>query len=146
MASGLPGDIPVLFALEYKCTSSNSALRGRAAEQEALAKSERSVFEKQDGVSAVGLFAEAEACFRASGQTRDAEFVAARGQKLRSEFEIEYKLMRMRLARALSEGDKALASSQVNSLMALLHHRSESSYVLNLRRLQVQLSKKDLQP
>ncbi len=146
MASGLPNEAPALFADEHGCTSKNAAHRAVTAEDEAFAKSERSVFVKQDGVSAVGLFAESEACFRDAGQVRDAEFVAARGQELRRELELEYKELRMRLSRALTKGDKAGASRQVKQLVALLRHQSNSSYVLSLRRLDLQLSKKELQP
>ena len=146
MASKLPADAPELFEGEHSCSGKNLAHRARIAEDKAFAKSERTVFEKQDGVSAVELFAEAEACYTAAHLTEDAKYVAARGSELREELSEEYKLLRMRLARALSEEDDDLASSQLKQLLALLRHRSDTSYVLRLRRLELQLSKQGLQP
>lgn len=146
MASKLPADAPELFEGEHSCTGENLAHRARIAEDAAVAKSERTVFEKQDGVSAVELFAQAEACYSAARLTEDANYVAARGSELREELSEEYKLLRLRLARALSEGDDDLASSQLRQLLALLQHRGDTSYVLSLRRLQLRLSKQGLQP
>jgi hypothetical protein len=146
MASKLPADPPELFDGEHSCSGKNAAHRARIAEDAAVAKSERAVFDKQDGVSAVELFATAEACYGTVQMTSDAKYVATRGKELREELNEEYKLLRMRLARALSEGDHALASSQLKQLLALLQHRSETDFVLSLRRLELQLSRKGLQP
>ncbi len=144
LASALPSDAPELFEADHSCASRNPEHRARAAEDAAFAKSERSVFEKQDGVSAVELFAEAEACYRAAKDSTSAALAAERGMELRLELEEEFKLLRMRLSRALHAEDRELARVQLHQLLALLHHRKNHRFVLALRRLQLQLSKEEL--
>jgi hypothetical protein len=144
MAGKLPPDAPELFELAHACTSSNALHRARAAEDEAFAKSERAVFAKQDGVTAGQLFDEAEACYRQANDAAGAEFVAARGLALRTELQEEYKLLRMRLGRALRESTPGIARRQLRQLLALLKHRNQHSFVLSLKRLDLRLSRKEL--
>lgn len=146
MASGLPAQHPALFDEGQKCGSNNPVHRAPLAEEEAIAKSERAVFAKEDGVEAVRLFAEARACYQAAGQDGEAKFVDSRRRGLQEALEEEYTLLRLRLRRTLAEGDQFSAGRQARKLLTLLHHRKDSSFVLSLRRLEIQLSNKELQP
>jgi hypothetical protein len=143
-AGVMPPDAPELFESKQECTSKNALHRAALAEEEAFARSERSVFEKQDGISAVQLFEEAEACYRQAKQKSDADALRTHGNQLRQALEEEYKLLRMRLSRALNEGDRELATLQLRRLLDLLRHRAGTDYVLALRRLELHLSKEQL--
>lgn len=143
-AAALPPAPPELFDAEPACTSKNALHRATLAEEEAFAKSERAVFEKQDGVSAVKLFAEAEACYRVAKRTARSNEVRAQSRSLRASLEEEYKLRRMRLSRALNANDNTQAKAELRQLIELLEHRSDSDYVLALRRLDLHLSKEEL--
>lgn len=146
MASALPSEHPSLFDEGQKCGSNNPVHRAPLAEEEATAKSERAVFAREDGVEAVRLFTEARACYHAAGQAGEAEFVDTRRRGLQEALEEDYTLLRLRLGRALAEGDRSSARKQARQLLTLLHHRKDSSFVLSLRRLELQLSKNELQP
>ncbi len=133
---------PLLFAESVKCASGNSGHRAEQAEEAAFAKRQRSVFDLQDGIAAVELFSESENCYRAAGRPTEAQAVQSEGSELRASLEAEYKLLRVRLQRALHSGNRSVASTQVNRLQELLRHRASHSYVLALRRLEIGLSRK----
>ncbi|MBL4637227.1 MAG: hypothetical protein JKY56_25455 [Kofleriaceae bacterium] len=133
---------PLLFDESVKCASGNSGHRAEQAEEAAFAKRQRSVFDLQDGIAAVELFSESEDCYRVAGRQEEAVAIQLEGTELRASLEAEYKLLRVRLQRALHSGNRAVASTQVNRLQELLHHRASHSYVLALRRLEIGLSRK----
>ena len=139
-AANLPDKAPGLFENSYACPSKNPRYGAQEAEASALAKSERSVFDKQDGVSAVKLFAEAAACYRSAGERSKAQAADNHAAALRASLNQEYQLLRLRLSHATSSGDTSRAQSQVRGLLALLRHRPNDSYVLALRRLRLRLS------
>ena len=139
-AASLPDKAPGLFETSYACTSQDPRYGAQEAEASALAKSERSVFDKQDGVSAVSLFAEAAACYRSAGERSKARAADNQAATLRASLNQEYQLLRLRLSHAIESGDTSRAQSQLRGLLALLRHRPEHGYVLALRRLTLRLS------
>lgn len=132
---------PALFdANVLGCTSANPAHRAELLEDEAHAKSERSVFDLQDGVAAVHLYAEAASCYRDSGKMTTSEEIASLGTSLRSSIEEEYELLRLRLSRNLAENNREGALTQVRRLSELLRHKANGPYALTLRRLSARLT------
>ena len=139
--SGL-SEAPQLFAdAEVTCRGENPGHRAITLEEQALAKSERSVFDLQDGIEAVALYREAQACFSKGGQTAEAAHVAEAGTALRASLAEQYDLLRLRLSRDLSSSNRASAKVQVRRLSELLRHKADSNYALSLRRLSARLAK-----
>ncbi len=140
-AGGSLAEAPALFEEDASlCRGENPGHRAVALEEQAIAKSERLVFDLQDGIEAVALYKEAHACFAKSGQDAEAEIVLAAGEALRATLEEHYDLLRLRLARDLSAENLASAQLQVRKLSELLRHKPNSQYALALRRLAGQLS------
>ncbi len=132
---------PSLFGEDVvACESKSPAHRAAVLEEQAIAKSERSVFDLQDGVAAVGLYAQSHACYQKAGRNDAAEYVLVAGKSLRTSLEEEYALLRLRLARQVSANDTERALAQVRRLSQLLRHQSEGSYWLALRRLSSRLT------
>lgn len=135
-------ETPALFAEESRtCQGANPSHRAPIAEEQALAKSERSVFDLYDGVLAVELFFEAEDCYRKAGQSSAAEYVLETGVAFRDGMQEEYDLLRLRLSRDLEANNTASARAQVRRLSELLRHRADTDYGLALRRLSARLAK-----
>ncbi len=135
-------DAPNLFEEEGRsCQGANAARRARVAEAQALAKSERAVFDLRDGVLAVELYAEAENCYRKAGMDMEAEYVLDVGSRFRQSMQEEYDLLRLRLSRALASDSTESAKRQIRRLSELLYHKADSRYGLALRRISARLSK-----
>ncbi|MCP4446826.1 MAG: hypothetical protein GY811_15980 [Myxococcales bacterium] len=142
-ASVAPSQAPELFARAVPtCQGANPVHRAPLAEEQALAKGERMVFDLQDGVEAVGLFSEAQDCYRKAGLRREAGEVAEMGAALQLRILEEYDLLRLRLARDLSDDNWKSAGVQVRRLSELFRNQEDSSYALTLRRLSARLSRK----
>lgn len=142
-AEVLPAETTELFLESPACKSGNPLHRAQAAETTALAKSERSVFDSQDGVVAVSLFEEAAACYRLAGQDALANASAKRATALRESLLGDYKRVRLRLERAIEAGDNQVARQQVAHLQDLLRHQKDSETSHSLRRLALRLSRKN---
>lgn len=141
-SAAIPREVPALFDDVSGCSSKNSEHRAIMAVEAAQAKQERSVFDLQDGIEAVHLYAESAYCHRVAGNVAEAERVGASGLALRTTLEADYKLLRLGLERALVSGQRADALGVVGRLRKLLQHRESDSYVLALRRLELELSRK----
>lgn len=140
----LPQIQPELFsAPPEKCTSRNPLHRAIQAEEAGLAKSERYVFAPQDGITAVELLQEAEACYRAASMSSDVARVSDLNKGMRHALEQDFKLLQLRLSRALETDSPHLALAPIHTLLALMRHKPESDYALALHRLAVRLSTKD---
>ena len=132
---------PSLFAEDAAaCESDSPGHRAAALEEQAIAKSERSVFDLQDGVAAVGLYAQSHACYVKAGRAEEAEYVLESGKNLRRDMEEEYALLRLRLSRQISASETERALVQVRRLSQLLRHQSQGKYWLALRRLSSRLT------
>ena len=141
--AALPPGEPALFEENVACSSANSLHRAQRAEDAGRAKSESSVFDLQDGIVAAKLLAEAATCYRAAGQGARAEALGTEARTLREALLGEYKLIRLRLDRALAAGDSRVAEAQVSRLQQLLRHRQDSHLGLALRRLALRLARKN---
>lgn len=140
-ATGLT-EAPALFEDgPLPCRGENPRHRASALEEQALAKSERSVFDLQDGIEAVALYLEAHRCYLESGQIAESEYVLFAGDALRATLEEQYDLLRLRLSRDLSANNQTSAQLQVRRLSELLRHKADTKYALALRRLSARLSK-----
>jgi hypothetical protein len=140
-AHGLTAAPPLFDDALVVCRGENPGHRAVSLEEQAAAKSERSVFDLQDGIEAVALYSEAHACYRQSGLNAESEYVLASASALRSDLEEQYNLLRLRLSRDLAAAQHKSALSQVRRLSELLSHKAESNYGLALRRLSARLSK-----
>ncbi len=140
-AQGAPVNPPELFGALPKCSSDNALHRARTAEESALAKSQRMVFDLKDGVDAADLFLESASCYETLGMSDESSRVSSEGMGLRQSLEEEYKLLRLRLTWAMQNAKLESAETQVRKLSALLYRHRDSSYAIGLRRLMVRLAK-----
>jgi hypothetical protein len=103
----------------------NEQRLGLAMEREriALAKRERSPFAAEDGIEAVSYFETAAACYRASGQPREATQADQNAAALRVKLEEEYRLRRVRLEHAYRLHDPAAVKREVAILIPMTAHR-----------------------
>jgi hypothetical protein len=92
-------------------------------ERIALAKRERSPFAAEDGIEAVSYFDTAAACYRASGQAREATQAEQNAAALRVKLEEEYRLRRVRLEHAYRLHDPAAVRREVAILIPMTAHR-----------------------
>jgi hypothetical protein len=119
----------------------------REAAEAAAAKSERYVFSAQDGVTAVTLYARAEACFGRSGAPADARRMATEREAMTRRIDEDYKTHRLRLERSLHNARFPEALVEAHAIRALTGHL-EGPYVdwltLLERRLQMLVDKANL--
>jgi hypothetical protein len=92
-------------------------------ERIALAKRERSPFAKEDGIEAVSYFESAAACYRASGQPREAVQAEQNAAALRVKLEEEYRLRRVRLEHAYKLHDPVAVKRELAILIPMTAHR-----------------------
>jgi hypothetical protein len=123
----LPDHAPTLWpSTAQTCdqTDRNSAMV-RAVELRVSAdgKRERSRFVPRDGVAAVAMYRSATACFRSAGDEPSAGETEHDAKRLESAVLEDYQLARLRLERALIEGDSDVALEQVSLLKSMLEQR-----------------------
>ncbi len=133
---------PDLFSPAPACTDRGEAalLRARDAAEAASHKSERYVFDAQDGIDAVARYEEAEACFGKAGKPDDARRMVREREALQNRINEDYRTHQIRLDRALKLQRYDEALIEAHALDHLLRHESGpySSWVRLLeRRLQI---------
>ena len=106
---------------------------------EASLRHERAPFYARDGVASVGLYRDAEACFRTAGRDADADRVAKTQKKLRADLEDEFHVRQVRLERFLSLKKHDQAQQEVYVLQSFVHHR-DGEYVQWLAAVQRELN------
>lgn len=106
---------------------------------EASLRQERAPFYARDGVASVGLYRDAEACFRKAGRDSDAEKVAKMQKKLRADLEDEFHVRQVRLERFLSLKKHDQAQQEVYVLQSFVHHQ-DGEYVQWLAAVQRELN------
>lgn len=116
--------------------------RAERAHLGALAKVARYPFEAADGVEALGLFAEARACYEQGGRPEDAERVRSELGRWRDRLEQEYQAHQLGLERALENGAQAQALAEIARLRALLAHAGLDPYVAWLSRAERRLKRR----
>lgn len=118
---------PELFdAVSVECPAQDpeSALAlGQDRWRMALAKRERSPFWPRDGVEAVALFRDAQACLARAG-VAEAKTVEQQGDHLRAKLEEDYRAHTVRLEHASDTNDLAGMARELPALLSLLGHRS----------------------
>ena len=111
----------------------------------ALAERERSPFATRDALDAVPNFELAAACFRAAGDSEDADANAAAAAGLRRKEEDEYRVRRARLEHAFLENDFDAMDRETQVLAAMTAHRS-GPYVEFLQEVMRQVKTRKGQP
>jgi hypothetical protein len=142
---------PVLFDDRQvgQCPERESSIaehRARDHERAALAKEERSAFDATDGVDAVSLFREAQACFQLAGKADDVTRVANEFTQWSGQLNEQYATLRLQLKVALDKQRHADALAAVKELQALLAHQEEGPYRQWLGQLSRTLEQKLAQP
>jgi hypothetical protein len=96
-------------------------------------------FRTQDGVEAVGLFANASACFRVAQQNERAQREMTSATQLKDRIEREFLNHRFRLERAIEQERSQDAVVEVRLMLNFLEHRP-GEYVTGLRNLERRLA------
>jgi hypothetical protein len=118
-----PAEAPVLFAdVAPTCPQANP-VQAVALGQEQLdianAKRERMPFFVKDGVTAVGLYQVAAACFKVGGVASQATEAAEAATSLRKSLSDDFRARQLRLTYSLQVGDYPLARQDVTVLRAM---------------------------
>lgn len=137
------GEPPAMFeSLERTCQAPDGdRALAQATEfaRQATAKAERMPFRSQDGIEAVGLFANAAACFRLAGDNERAQRAMTSGTQLKERLERELLNHRFRLERAIEQERPSDAVVEVRLMLNLLQHR-QGEYVTGLNNLERRLA------
>ncbi len=91
--------------------------------RDAAGRHERSSFSPLDGVEAVGLYRRAAVCLRRIDRSPEADELSARADSLATRLEKDFHVHRVRLYRALNEGDGTAARHEVALLRGYLVQR-----------------------
>jgi len=126
--------------------SSVAEHRARDHERAALAKQERSAFDATDGVDAVSLFREAQACFQLAGKADDVLRVANKLSQWSGRLNERYATVRLQLKVAVDKQRHADALTAVRELQALLAHQDDGLYRQWLGQLSRTLEQKLARP
>ncbi|MBZ0116633.1 MAG: hypothetical protein K8H88_06555 [Sandaracinaceae bacterium] len=132
---------PELFDERIECpTQGGGTARNRADRdaEAAIAKSERYPFAAQDGVQAVRLYRQAQACYTALGATEEAQVMAREATLMQRRMEEDYRTHRLRLELSLSQERFPDALLETRALIEILRHKNHP-YVTWLRQLERQL-------
>lgn len=137
------GEPPQLFdSIERQCQAGDaerSLAQANEFARQAAAKAERMPFRTQDGVEAVGLFANAAACFRVAQQNERAQREMTSATQLKDRIEREFLNHRFRLERAIEQERSQDAVVEVRLMLNFLEHRP-GEYVTGLRNLERRLA------
>jgi hypothetical protein len=131
---------PKLFAENVRCSEQgpNAAARARSEADAGFFKSDRYVFDLEDGVQAVDHFALAAACYAASGSEVDAARMRTEHDALAGRIDEDYAGYRLKLERAIRDGLFEDALLRVRALRRLTRH-IQSDYTTWLESLEQQL-------
>jgi hypothetical protein len=94
----------------------------------ARAKRQRAPFDRADGVNALELFGQADACFEAAGSLMDAEVAKNERAELQGQLDAEYSALRLRLRVSLDQQRYRDAAAAVQALERLLAPQGPSPY------------------
>jgi hypothetical protein len=119
--------------------ASEASFQAQRYRLDASLRQERAPFDARDGVTSVGLYRDAEACFRRAGRDKDADKVAKIQKKLRTDLEDEFHVRQVRLERFLSLKKHEQAQQEVYVLQSFVHHR-DGEYVQWLAAVQRELN------
>lgn len=128
---------PPLPVSQAACDVSTDAALAQAAQSEAaaLARIARYPFDATEGLAALHLLAQAEACYATAGREQDRTRAAARTGAWRARIERDYRDHLTRYRRAILAQRPALARDDVSFLLELLAGH-DGPFPARLRRLQ----------
>jgi hypothetical protein len=131
---------PPLFGGAVPCPAQGPGALHVAGESadEGAARAERYIFAAQDGVRAVNAYARAQACYAAGGNAAEAQRMQDARDRLARRIEEDYGSHRLRLERALENGDYPEALLQARALRRLTSHLT-GDYVEWLKLLEQRL-------
>ncbi len=140
---------PALFPEQTRATTcpesdSKAAGHGQDALEAARAKAERYAFAPFDGVQAVRLYDLAVSCFRAAGDTGQAEEAQRERARLRTRLEDDYRLRCLRIENALKyeRWEEALAGTLVVADMLRDRDGAYERWLVQAQRaLQIRISR-----
>jgi hypothetical protein len=104
--------------------------------QAALMKQERSPYHLEDGMTAVGLFQRAQACFAQARDDASAARAEREFERLLRELEADYHRRRVLLERAIEQSDWRTAAREARALQRLLgeRHPDYTGWLSNVER------------
>jgi hypothetical protein len=121
---------PVLFQQSSVCSHpGSSTVAARRSEELAQVRADRYAYDPADGVRAVQLYAEAEACYRLRGLDSAASRVREAASLMKMRLDTDYAAARLSLARSLEQDRWSAALREVRRLLRLTHHLGRNEYV-----------------
>ncbi len=132
---------PELFDEVTTCATTGGPARHRADRdaEAAIAKAERYPFAAQDGVQAVQLYRQAQACYTAVNATQEAQLMQREAEVMSRRIDEDYRTHKLRLERALGQGRLPDALLETRALIEIFRHRQGHPYVAWLEQLARQL-------
>jgi hypothetical protein len=121
---------PELFLQGSVCSHPElPAVAARRSEELAHVRADRYAYDPADGVRAVELYGEAEACYRLGGLASSASRVHAAASLMIFRLTTDYAAARLSLARSLEQERWSAALREVRRLLRLTHHLGRNEYV-----------------
>jgi len=128
-------EYPALFSDEVLCSNHSNVLdRGRKAEELGRIRADRYAYDPRDGIRAVQLYQEAEACYRSAGAERAAARVHQASTALIARIRTDYAAGRLNLTNALEQERWSDALVEIHRLLFLTDHLGRHEYVEWLKR------------
>jgi len=123
-------DYPELFVEAMSCPQRGHALaNGHQAEELARVRADRYAYDARDGVRAVQLYQQAEACYRAAGADDGVSRVRLAIGPLTARVTTDYAAARLNLENALEQERWSAALSEIQRLVLLTQHLRRHEYV-----------------
>lgn len=92
-------------------------------------RGDRYRYDPRDGIAAVGLYRQADACYRSLGEGQKATNVRTAGESMQREIDADYAARRLRLHHALEVDDWRTAVRESEELVGLTEHLRDHPYV-----------------
>jgi hypothetical protein len=122
-------DYPELFVDAMTCPQRGDVLgNGHQAEVLARVRADRYPYDARDGVRAVQLYQQAEACYRAAGADDGVSRVRPAMALLTARVTTDYAAARLNLENALEQRQWSVALSEIDRLVLLTQHLGRHEY------------------
>ncbi len=132
MQSGRELTAPALFASLPGCSAAHDpGAAAERAERLAQSRADRYAYDPYDGILAVRHYAEAEACYLASGRSVEAAHAKREKERLHETIDADYAASRTRLLQAFENQHQKVVISEARRLIALTRgvEATENSFV-----------------
>lgn len=123
-----PRAYPEIIPAPVTCSVPSAAeARGKTAFDAALAKSDRFLFDPQDGIQAIALYTEAESCFTLARQEALAGKARREGQAMQTRVKDSFLAHRLAFERAVEPGQEnwEVASREIGQLYRFVEHTND---------------------